>query len=78
MARLRGSSCFDEFIRRPCHVGHGNVVWPVGFTDQHRREWRVMMELPGAEWRGPKAEELLPRGCLTGRGQADGSSRPPE
>lgn len=59
MARLQGHSTVEQFIRKPCHVGYGNVVWPAGYSEQQRREWRVMMELPGAEWWGVPARDLL-------------------
>jgi len=59
MARLKGHSTINEFIRRPCHVGYGNVVWPAGYSEQQRREWRVLMEMPGEEWRGPLPQDVM-------------------
>jgi len=38
---------------RPVILGdskNGNVAWPVGWSAAQRRDWRMMMDMPGAEW----------------------------
>lgn len=30
----------------------GNVAWPAGWSERQRREWRILMDMPGAEWNG--------------------------
>lgn len=40
-------------IQLPCRLGHGNIAWPVGWTQPEATYWRAMMELPGSfmsEW----------------------------
>ncbi len=35
---------------RPSHDSNGNVIWPKGWTEDERKNWRMMMDIPGVEW----------------------------
>jgi hypothetical protein len=49
MTGFRGNSFERDDIDRPI-VGHdGNVCFPTSWPYEARRQWRILMEMPGAE-----------------------------
>ena len=57
---VRGYSFIDCVIdgerlarERPEILGDprsGNIAWPAGWNESQRREWRILMDMPGVEW----------------------------
>ena len=38
---------------KPVIIGdpaRGNVAFPASMSEHQRREWRILMDMPGAEW----------------------------